>query len=830
LKVYCRMYAVVLTALCVSIGSVQAQQLITGTVLDVSNRSIAEVRIQAEGPAASESHTDDAGRFVLQALPSGDWTLTISAPGYLTESVSIALGPRQNIELDVRLVSSTADATTVTVTGNYDVGRAQTAQLLTSRDIEQLPPLLTTDISKLVLRTTPGAVLGHDNLVHLKGNELSLHQFIDGVGFLDNPQAQFSPGYSPQYIQSVNIITGGIPAEFGNRLGGVLDVETKSGLSFQGGSLTLGAGTIISRNAGIEYGLGGNKWDAYVYGSGFSDGRYLNPPEPREIHDLGYGAHTLVKLGYRPTSDDRLSLMATGSGTNFQLPNTTEELHLGRDSSKEVGESSAILKWNHTTNDQSLFDVSVFQRYSSSRLVPTTDPETSFGRGFRRTLTNGVKFDAMFLRGGHIIKAGFDASLLSLNEDFFLDPRIDHDAEEGELPVVPPNLFVVLAPLSASSAVTEPLDFTGRQRGGHGGAYIQDRFTILPNLTLHAGLRYDRYSVLVTEGQWSPRIGLSYHIRSTGTVARVVYNRFFVPPPLEYIQLGTAFGTGEIENFEVEDHHEDELRPERIRLPLVAASSEEPPGSDEEGEELEPLGPINSLRQHYFEVGFQQPIRANVVLDVSTYHHQGNNAYENVELSNTRTFIPSTFSRERTWGTTVSLRIRDLGPQGLFGNLHYGYMVTNFYGPASGGIAVHPVAPGQQITPAFDQRHTGSATIGYRHDRSGFDMGLSVGYGSGTPAELHHDDESEHESEESDAAEEEGEEHEEATFIRLPSYWTFDVWAGIPIWRAEKRSIALTFNAENIGNRIFEIAKESEEYPIQYGPRRRLYGQIKFRF
>ena len=166
----------------------------------------------------------------------------------------------------------------------------------------------------------PGAVLGHDNLVHLKGNELSLHQCLDGVAFLDNPQHHFSPGYGTQAIESVNVITGGMPAEFGNRLGGVLDIVTKSGRTFQGGSLSLGGSTIVGRSGAIEYGTGGNKWDAYLFSSAFSDGRFLNPPQPREIHDLAYGSRSFLKIGYLASQKDRLSLAISAGGANLQLP------------------------------------------------------------------------------------------------------------------------------------------------------------------------------------------------------------------------------------------------------------------------------------------------------------------------------------------------------------------------------------------------------------------------------------------------------------------------------------------------------------------------------
>ena len=365
-------------------------------------------------------------------------------------------------------------------------------------------------------------------------------------------------------------------------------------------------------------------------------------------------------------------------------------------------------------------------------------------------------------------------------------------------------------------------------KGGEGGIYVQDRFSPFRNFTVHAGVRYDRYSLVVTDDLVSPRLGLSYHLPRTGTVFRAVYNRYFVPPPLEYIQLASAFGTGGIAEAHGEEHAIAALFPGAVF-----------PGGDDHEEGKDLFGPVRSLTQHYFEFGIQQPLHSGIVLDVSGYHHQGRNAYENVELSGTRVFLPTTFDRERTWGSDVSLRLKPLGKLGLFGYLNYSHLVTNFFGPVSGGLAAEGALPGQQITPAFDQRHTGSASLGYRHHPSGFNIGFATGYGSGTPTELGRGEPEAPTAAVSPSAHlllpgrilsggEAGKDG--AVVVRLPSHWTFDIWAGATVWKSESKSVDLEFSVENIGNRIFGIAKESEATPIQYSGRRRFSGQLRFRF
>jgi TonB dependent receptor-like, beta-barrel/Carboxypeptidase regulatory-like domain len=820
-----------------------AQQAVRGQVRDAaSQQPIAGARIElrnAAGKSSEQTVSDSSGRFAILNVAAGEIEAEVSAAQYSSERWAITLAPRQTVDLDVLLRSKVAETVTVEVSagaGYLDPGRAQTSVILGQNEVAEMPAAYTTSIPKLVAQYVPGAIQSHDNFVHLKGNELSLHQFEDGVGFLDNTQSHFSPGLSPETIESVNIITGGMPAEFGNRLGGVLDISIKSGRSMSGGQVSLGGGTIVDRNAAFEYGLAHDKWDAYVFASGFSDGRYLNPSQHREIHDLAYGSRNIVKLGYLPGERDRVTLMVSAAGVNPQLPVTTGEWEIGRDPLRRLRAQSDVLRWQRTLSPTSLFTATYYQRYSTDRLVGTSDPVTPYGQAFRRTLTNGAKADWMTYKGGHDIKAGVDVAVFSLNEDMTFDPRPEFEEPAAEavrgnllfgggFPAAAFSPFALIdggPPRVGHEAQLPEFVFRGRRRGGDGSIYVQDRFSPFPNFTVHAGVRYDRYSVVVSEGLVSPRLGLSYHVAPIGMVLRAVYNRYFVPAPLEYVQLGSALGSGAFD-----EHHDEE-------------AAEEPGGEGSEGgeehEEVFP-GPVRGLRQHYFEIGFQQPLHRKITLDVSSYHHQGRNAYENAELSNTRLFIPTNYDRERTWGTDVSLRVRPLDRVGLFGYLNYSNMTTRFIGPVSGGLFSDEAGPGETVIPAFDQRNTASASLSYRHDKSGFLAGFGVSYGSGTPAELPSDQVGGAEALSFAALGIGGagrvaqqSEEEDLTLVRLPAWWTFDIWAGAPVWKTEHQSLELQFNLQNVGDRVVEIAKESEETPIQFGGRRRVSLRMQFRF
>jgi hypothetical protein len=129
---------------------------------------------------------------------------------------------------------------------------------------------------------------------------------------------------------------------------------------------------------------------------------------------------------------------------------------------------------------------------------------------------------------------------------------------------------------------------------------------------------------------------------------------------------------------------------------------------------------------------------------------------------------------------------------------------TDFYGPITGGFAGdEPLTAGERIIPAFDQTHTGTAQIFYHSHWRGFWGGSALRYGSGTIIE--------HGS-------------------RLPQHFTTDLAGGLTLWNVDSRRLELEFDVTNLSNNVYQIAKESDEIPIQYAPSRTAGGSLKFHF
>jgi hypothetical protein len=148
--------------------------------------------------------------------------------------------------------------------------------------------------------------------------------------------------------------------------------------------------------------------------------------------------------------------------------------------------------------------------------------------------------------------------------------------------------------------------------------------------------------------------------------------------------------------------------------------------------------------------------------------------------------------------------MRQLERLGISGRFQYALSRTHFYGPITGGFAGdEPLDAGEQIIPAFDQTHTGTAQIFYHRQWRGFWAGSAMRYGSGTIVE---------------------------NGPRLPQHFTTDLATGVALWSSEPRRLDLEFDITNVSNSIYRIAKESEEIPIQYAPSRTVGGSLKLHF
>lgn len=656
-----------------------AQTVVEGVVREESGKPVNGVQISLHhetGGAIQTTLTDSAGDFSFVGVEAGSYTLKAEARGFFPSTHTFDLRARQPLALSIELHPQQRVTERVEVSATYQTlepGKTGSSYWFTHDELERLPDPLVESTNDLVTNLMPGASDSHDNFLAVRGTEFSLHEFINGVSFLDNTQPQFSPGVSPQIFETVDLMTGGFTPEYGNRFGGVLDITTRSGADLGGhGDVNFRGATLDNYDLNADYGGQFRGLGYYLFADGFTSGRYLDPPEPVELYDFGKGARAAAQLDWQAGRNDSFKLLLMGGGTNFQQPNITEDQLVGRDAQRHLRQETGILTWLHTFSPETLLSTSLYARDGSDRVLPTTDPVTPYSVASRAPFTLGVKTDFSRYWHGHFLKAGVDLVRIREQGSFFFDGRGD------------PDVFPA---------------FAGGLRGGQASLYLQDHFSPVRNLTMDVGVRYDYFDLVDTAVQLSPRVGLAYHVNKTKSVIHAAYDRYFSPPPIEYSLLASFIG------------HNALIPSQRV-------------------------GDVRAYTQNYFEVGWAQELNRQASLELNAYLHTGHNAFENHELSITRIFVPINFHAARSSGAELVLNLKQWERLGISGRFQYAVARTYFYGPITGGFAGdEPLAAGEKIIPAFDQTHTGTAQMFYRNRWRGFWTGSAMRYGSGTIVE-----------------------------------------------------------------------------------------------
>lgn len=623
-------------------------------------------------------------------------------------------------------------------------------------------------------------IRGHDDFVHIRGHEVALNPLINGVSFWENTHSVFSAGLSPDVIETANVMTGGFPAEYGNRFGGVIDIVTRSGLRMENrGAVTVSGGDAGRRRVGGEFGGRRGRFGYFMFGSVVDSDRFLSPPDREAVHDAARGAHVFTQFESTVGPLGLVRAVFMGDGTDFEIPKTARDAVLRplATARQDTRQQTAIVGWTGVVNDMAV-TASAYQRWSRARLFPAAGPLTVRAQGTRTLSTLGGKIDVTRFSGRHALKVGVDAVRLRPQENLAYN-------YEGYLE------FTHLVGLPHIHVAGQSIDFAGAESGGQVSAYVQDSIRAGSRVTVDIGLRVDRYDLIVSKTHASPRVNLAFQI-GDATVIHASYNHFFVPPPIEGVLSSSAGLTRSIEEI-------------AVALPPL-----EPIVEDQvEGGVTTRLGPVQ--------------------LALSSYVRETDNPVHTTIWPDSRIYSYASFDRARAYGLEAKAEVTSLFASGVSGYLNYALGRGEFQNPVTGGFvteAAHIAETNRFLAP-MDQTHTLTGGLTYRHAATGLWLGSAIEYGSGTP--MGHGGAG-HEHPEGAA------DHVDVPSSggapRVPGHFTAAVSLGVNLLRDSQRRAKLTlqFDVENIANNIYLIAQEGEFSPAQFSIPRLLSITAKLRF
>ncbi|MFY9554770.1 MAG: TonB-dependent receptor [Blastocatellia bacterium] len=778
-------------------GAVQGQvtdptgAAVAGATVTLSN-SITNYRVSTQ--------TDDAGAFRFQNVPFNSYKLTVTAPEFQTNDQPIDLHSAVPLQVTAQLaVKSLSAEVNVTAEDSHMIEADRTGSdtdLNTPMLMKQIGAAPSRGLQKMV-ESAPGVVADDNGRIHPRGSESNVQTVINGIPVTENMSAIFATSLDPRTASHIEVLTGGIPAEFGDKLGAVVNVNTKSGLDMPiSGEISGNIGSFVTGDAAASFGGHVTKFGWFTAFAASTTHRYLDPPTIENFHNIGRGASNLTTLDYNPSSNDFFKLTLMFGGANFQVPNRLKQEIAGQDQRQRQRNYSQSLSWQHLFSQTTVGNFSVFHRSSAAQLIsnPLSTPVVAFQN---RELQNyGFIGSVSYAGRGHSFKAGIQYNRAPISEDFSFYPTdvnafgpiIDANGNEFPNPV-----------LQFSS--TNPFRFHSRQTGRTASVFVQDRFSPLKDLTLDFGVRFDDYRLLVQKHEFSPRIGIAYLIPSTRTVLRASYNRLFQPPPTENLLLASSV--------------------EAARLSPLAVISGGQIG-------VKPLLPDE---EHVFEVGVQQQATRYARLTISAYNKQIRNFSDKDQFFDTGVIFPISIFAGRVNGIEARLDTSDW--RGLSGYVSYANSRSFGITPINGGLFLGETVntldtPGVRFPNDHDQRNSGQFGVNYTHKRSGwwtsfggrYDSGVPVDVAPGTTLQQFIAD---------------GFDPRIFPLIdfqrgRVKPRTILNFSTGVDLFQKERISMSAEFDVQNLTDRLFVYNFESVFSGTHIGPPRQWGGRLALKF
>jgi hypothetical protein len=599
----CLSCAVLGYAQSISVGS----GALRGSVQDQSGAAIPGATVEIQNPVSHYSRsaqTDAQGSFEIDNIPYNNYHASAISSGF--EGSEQDLNVRSPIPVELKFTLKIGAAkTSVTVTSAGDLVETES---VTHTDVDRLLfdklPLesSTSSLSSLVTLATPGVAADSNGLFHGLGDHASNSFSIDGQPITDQQSKVFSNQLPVDSVQSMEVIEGAPPAEYGGKTSLVIVVTTRSGLGLTEphGDVTASYGSFASANGGFDLANGGKTWGNFISLNGMNTSRFLDGPELTVMHDHGNEQNLFDRIDLKLSPADTINLNFGFTRSWFQTPNSFDAQNatawngllvdnggLGPDG-KPVGSEDQRSKirtfniapaWTHLIGANTIFTFGGYVRQDQYNYYPSRDPFADLTPdlqlqtvGQNRSLTNiGGRTSLAYVKGIHNVKAGVTyqhtflterdalgivdptANAPCLNPDGSPDtsPSLTNPAgctgsltqNPGFVPLLGCYDLTRTGSLPASDgcpASTSGLyNYYGHADIKELALYIQDTITI-HNWSVNVGLRADVYNGLSSAKQLEPRLGVAYNVKGTNTVIRASYARTMETPFNENLVLASV--------------------------------------------------------------------------------------------------------------------------------------------------------------------------------------------------------------------------------------------------------------------------------------------------
>jgi hypothetical protein len=678
----------------------QSSGTIEGAVKDQSGAAVANATVEISYAVSGYKRTATTGTdgaFRFSNVPFNTYHAVVTAAGFAdySEDVDVRSGVPATLQISLK-VGSANTSITVEASGADLVENDSTPHTDVDRGLFEKLPLESpsSSVSSLVTLASPGVVADSNGLFHGLGDHAENSFSVDGQPITDQQSKVFSNQIPVESIQSLEVIAGAPPAEFGDKTSLVIKVTTRSGLgqTTPTGSVHASYGSFGTTTGGFDVAFGGSKWGNFVAASGLQTSRFLDPPEPQVMHDKGNQQNIFDRVDFQLSQADTIHFNAGYTRSWFQNPNSFDaQLHLcppgldfdcdatgtvlmnptngdplgPSDQRSQIKTYNLAPTWTHLFGTSTLLTTGVFWRHDHYNYYPSLNPFDDFSPLLQsesvaqdRTLGNlGIRSDISHVKGRHNIKAGATFQHTFLNEkdklgivdSTFIPSLTDAHGDPcfvGGVALADPCSLLLPFDLTRGGSL---LGFRGHADIKEVGLFVQDTITA-GNWSFNVGLRGDIYrGIESNDNQVEPRLGVAYNIKTTNTVLRVSYARVMETPFNENLVVGS------------------------LGDPTGVFSSV-----------LGQPGPIRPGQRNEFHAGFQQAFGRHLVIDGDYLWKYTHNAFDFGVLFNTPITFPIAWDRSKISGFSIRASVPNY--HGLTAFVVMSGVNSRFFNPQVGGL------------------------------------------------------------------------------------------------------------------------------------------------
>jgi hypothetical protein len=723
---------------------------VRGTVTDHSGAVVpnAAVRLSNEVSGLDRTGTTNStGQFEFANIPFNPYQVTVTASGFakLTQKFEIRSSVGTNLKLTLQIGPASS---TVTVEAGGDlIENDPTFHTDVDRDQFVKVPLesQSSSLSSLVTLTTPGVAADSNGLFHGLGDHASNSFSVDGQAITDQQSKVFSNQLPSNSIQSIEVISGAPPAEYGDKTSLVIVATTRSGqgVTRPTGSIVASYGSFGSATGAIDLSYGGKNWGNFIEVDGLNTGRFLDPPEFTVFHAKGNEENIFDRIDYTLTPADSLHLNLNYSRSWFQTPNTYDNLDVqnvvsggtsanptfdnigNTDQRSKIGTFNIAPTYTHLISNNAVFNFGAYVRKDQYNYYPSSNPladlspiQTQAISQFR-TLTNvGARSDVTYAKGNQNIKAGavYQQTFLRENDKLgvidatYNAPCVDTDGNplpgysdpsgcDGISSFENPDYLPALAPFDLTRSGGF-YSYFGHTDVKELSMYIQDQIKA-GNWNFSLGVRGDLYNGLAVARQVEPRIGIAYNIKPSSTVLRVSYARTLETPFNENLVLSSQ---GCLNG---------------VLSPLLACT----PGVS---------GTLDPGYRNEFHAGLQQAFGKWAVFSGEYIWKYTHNAFDFGILGNTPIFFPIDWHNSKIPGYALRVNIPTI--HGFSAYSVMSSVAARFFPPQSAGAGAAPQTGGAPFRIDHDEKFNQTTHAQYQFGKRGPWAGWNWRYDSGMVA------------------------------------------------------------------------------------------------